>query len=238
MDILPLVVRSALVLASIGAIGCTRGYEPATDTESTAAAPVAAPHAPHAGHAGPLDPSAPAVLPPGHVPIGDAPAPTGVAPTGAPVAGGITWTAPAPLVRRAPAMEMRAAEYAVAGQGAPEAVLTVFHFGAGAGGSVQDNIDRWAGQFQGQGGAPSVPTITHQTASGMAVTVIETTGTMSTGMPGAPEAAPLVASKLLGAIVEGPEGMVFFKFSGPTATVDRGRDAFNALVGSLAPAGH
>lgn len=240
MKILPLVVHSALVLGSISAFGCTRGYEPVNDTPSTAAAP-AAPQAGlpanmPAGHQGMFDPSAQA-LPPGHMPIDQAPpGATGPAPTGAPSAGGLTWTATAPLTARAPAMPMRAAEYAIAGEGAPEAVLAVFHFGAGAGGSVEDNISRWAGQFQGPGGAPAEAHTTHLTVSGMPVTVVEAEGAMSAAMPGAPEAAPVAASKLLGAIVEGPQGMVFFKLSGPSATVDRGHDAFTALIASIVPA--
>ena len=40
--------------------------------------------------------------------------------------------------------------------------------------------------------------------------------------------------KLLGAIVEGPEGSVFFKFTGPTHTVASAEGSFNALISSIA----
>lgn len=233
MQLLPTIVRSALVLASVSALGCTRGYEPANPPPpaTTHAAPaVAAP--------GPVDPNA--ALPPGHPAMG-APSPDAVpgpAPTGAPLAGGLTWTAAAPLVAHAlPAGSMRAAEYGVVGAGgAGEAVLAVFHFGAGAGGSVQDNVDRWAGQFTGPGGAPAVPVIAHRTVGALAVTTVEANGSMAAAMAGAPEAAPAAASKLLGAIIEGPGGMVFFKLTGQSATVESARVAFDALLASLTPA--
>jgi hypothetical protein len=55
---------------------------------------------------------------------------------------------------------------------------------------------------------------------------------MMTG--GAVEQKPGYA--LLGAIVEGPDANWFFKLTGPAATVDAQRQAFEAMVGSLRPA--
>jgi hypothetical protein len=130
---------------------------------------------------------------------------------------------------------MRAAEYVVAGDGEGEAVLTVFHFGAGLGGSVDDNVARWAGQMRSERGEPIAPTIARRTVGALPVTTVEAEGQMSTGMPGAPQPAPLVRARLLGAIVEGPQGLVFFKLSGPPATVESARAAFDALLASLAP---
>jgi hypothetical protein len=39
--------------------------------------------------------------------------------------------------------------------------------------------------------------------------------------------------RLLGAIVEAPEGNVFFKLTGPAATVGAAQADFDALVGSM-----
>jgi len=41
---------------------------------------------------------------------------------------------------------------------------------------------------------------------------------------------------MLGAIVEGTQGPVFFKLTGPGADVDRAKSAFDALLESLKPA--
>jgi hypothetical protein len=39
--------------------------------------------------------------------------------------------------------------------------------------------------------------------------------------------------RLLGAIVEAPQGNVFFKLTGPRATVAGAKDAFDGLVSSI-----
>jgi hypothetical protein len=39
--------------------------------------------------------------------------------------------------------------------------------------------------------------------------------------------------KLLGAIVEGPKGSVFFKFTGPAGVIDRSADDFDNLLASI-----
>lgn len=40
--------------------------------------------------------------------------------------------------------------------------------------------------------------------------------------------------RLLGAIAEAPEGSVFFKFTGPAATVSAAEESFNTLISSIA----
>jgi len=230
MTLRPTIICSVFLLASLGALGCTRGYEPVTEEETPIEPERTAPSTPAVRPtpaARPAIAAAPIVAPPT----------ANTAPAGTPSAGGLTWTAEAPLVARAPSMQMRAAEYAVAGEGAPEAVLSVFHFGAGMGGSVADNVARWVGQVQGPNGGPAEARTAQRIVNDLPVTMVEAEGTMSTGMPGGPAAPAMAAGKLIGAIVEGPQGLVFFKFSGPAATVDRGRDAFEALVASIVPAG-
>jgi hypothetical protein len=39
--------------------------------------------------------------------------------------------------------------------------------------------------------------------------------------------------RLLGAIVEAPEGLVFFKFTGPAKTIAAADTEFDALIGSV-----
>ncbi|MFT3924887.1 MAG: hypothetical protein QM778_20295 [Myxococcales bacterium] len=73
------------------------------------------------------------------------------------------------------------------------------------------------------------------TVGSVAVTTIEVTGAFSGGMamPGAPSPAPINDAMLLGAIASGPQGPVFFKLTGPRASVERARDAFRGLLESL-----
>jgi hypothetical protein len=131
---------------------------------------------------------------------------------------------------------MRAATYNVAAaQGDKEsAECAVYFFGAGQGGSVEANLARWKGQFT-QGGKPSEAQVGKRTVHGLAVTTIDISGDYS-GMGGPMAASPSVAAgyRLLGAIVEGPQGNIFVKFAGPAKTVAANRQKFDQLLSSFA----
>src|SRR5215831_3663343 len=87
--------------------------------------------------------SEPASPPPASTPQGlEAPRP-------AAPAGELTWTDPSAWTKRPPTSPMRKAEYTIpkAGTDAENAECTVFTFGAGQGGGVDQNLDRWIKQF-------------------------------------------------------------------------------------------
>ncbi len=155
-------------------------------------------------------------------------------------AGGLSWKAPAGWVAQ-PERPMRAATYTVApAKGDTEgAECAVFYFGPGQGGAVEANLTRWIGQFEQPDGSPSAKAakIGHEKVGAMNATSIELPGTYAGGMsPMMDPAAPKTSKKnyrLLGAIVEGPEGAVFFKVTGPTRTVEAARGDFKKLVASL-----
>lgn len=169
-------------------------------------------------------------------PAGATPPPS--APSAAPrsaTAGGLRWTAADPLLPRAPENAMRAAEYVVREH--PDAVLAVFYFGGGQGGDVRSNIDRWLGQLTQPDGRPTteVARITRRTVNELPVTRVDATGTF-VGRLGMGDTAPARPDwRVLGAIVEGPEGPVFFKMTGPVAGVEAAADAFETLVESVHP---
>ena len=107
----------------------------------------------------------------------------------------------------------------------------VYYFGQGQGGSVQANMDRWVGQFQSK----EAPKRGERTVHGLKVTTVDVSGTYS-GMGGPmAKSAPKSNYRLLGAIVEGPQGSVFFKFTGPAKTVAQNQAAFDRLLASLGP---
>ncbi len=89
--------------------------------------------------------------------------------------------------------------------------------------SIEANLDRWKNQFHG----PAAKTA-KRTIHGLAVTTIDASGDY-TGMGEA--AKP--SYRLLGAIVEGPGGNVFFKFTGPAKTVAANQPKFEALLNSV-----
>jgi hypothetical protein len=157
---------------------------------------------------------------------------------GASSAGGLSWSAPPPLVARAPKSQMRAAEYTLAHD--PQAELVVFYFGEGQGGAVEPNITRWLGQLTQPDGSDTakVAQRSERSVAGMNVALVEATGTYSGGMamPGTPAPTPQQDAMMLGAIASGPKGPVFFKLVGKRASVEEARAGFTALVDSLHPA--
>ncbi|MFZ5470635.1 MAG: hypothetical protein ACOZIN_14475 [Myxococcota bacterium] len=151
-------------------------------------------------------------------------------------AGGLSWKAPAGWKTDGP-RPMRVATYKIAAaKGDPEeAELAVFYFGKGEGGAVDANLTRWYGQFVQPDGKPSdkAAKTEKKKVNGLAVTTVDLSGTYTASMgPMAPKTNK-AGYRLLGAIVEGPEGNVFFKLTGPAKTVAAAKADFDKLLGSL-----
>jgi hypothetical protein len=150
-------------------------------------------------------------------------------------AAGLKWTAPAGWKNEG-SRPMRAATYTVAPvSGDTEGgECGVYFFGAGQGGTVEANLDRWKAQITGANGKPADAQIQKRTIHGLNVTVIDASGAYS-GM-GGPMAQPQAAKpgyRLLGAIVEGPGGNIFIKFAGPARTIAGNKPKFEAMLNSF-----
>jgi hypothetical protein len=148
-------------------------------------------------------------------------------------AAGVHWTAPASWKAQA-ARPMRAATYVVpAAPGDKEdGECGIYYFGQGKGGSVDNNLKRWIGQFEP---AEQAARRGKRTINGLNVTSIDLSGTY-TGAGG-----PMAATKtikrgyrMLGAIVEAPEGLIFIKFIAPAKTAAANQANFENLLKSLA----
>ena len=151
--------------------------------------------------------------------------------TAAESAGGLQWTAPASWKAQA-TRPMRAATYAVpAAPGDKEdGECAVFYFGPGQGGGVDDNLKRWASQFQ----TDAKPQTAKKTINGLSVTTIDLSGTyLASAGPMSPTKTSKPGYRLLGGIVEGPQGGVFFKFTGPAKTVAASQAVFDKLLASV-----
>ena len=146
-------------------------------------------------------------------------------------AGGISWTAPAAW-KAQPQRPMRAATYVVprAAGDNEDGECGVFYFGSGQGGSVDANMKRWIDQFE----SPVSPKPTKKTINGLQVTMVDLSGTyLASAGPMSPVKEKKPGYRLLGAIVEAPEGNVFFKFTGPAKTVAAGQPQFESLLKSI-----
>jgi len=158
------------------------------------------------------------------------PSPLPAAPASPASAGGIRWTLPARWTARA-GSAMRVATYAVpAAKGVEAGECAVFFFLPGQGGGIDDNVARWAKQFEGTPKADRTLT----TVAGLRVTRVAVAGTyLAPGGPMMQSTGKRAGYRLLGAIVEASEGNVFFKLTGPAATIGAAQAGFDALVASI-----
>ena len=204
-------------LAALGAFAlalgaCSRApSEPTTTSAASSTTKSISPPSPGSAKAPPMDPS------PSSTPRADALA--------------LAWTDPPAWKRRPPSTPMRKAEYLVprAGSDTDDAECTVITFGGGQGGSVEQNIDRWKAQFEGA----ADPKSTKRDVAGMHVTTLEVAGTFNGGgMPGGAAAPAKSGYRMLASVVEAPDGMWFFKLTGPDATVKAASAAFAAMITS------
>ncbi|MFQ5606566.1 MAG: hypothetical protein ACE5GA_01360 [Candidatus Zixiibacteriota bacterium] len=152
-------------------------------------------------------------------------------------AAGANWRIPSSW-EIAPPAPMRAGTYlAAASEGDSEgAECRVNFFGAGQGGSVEGNINRWRGQMEvsGQQGATPEPLVSEVAVNGLKVSVIELTGTyLHKARPMARQFTRKPGFKMFAAIVMAPEGVLFFKMTGPEKTMEGEREAFRQMLGSL-----
>jgi len=148
--------------------------------------------------------------------------------------GGVSWTPPSRWESK-PGSGMRAATYTIpAAAGDSEAAeCAVFK---NIGGGVQANIKRWIDQFTQADGSSSESKAKQkkETINGLSVTTVDLTGTYNGGMAMMGGAnAKKTGYRLLGAIVESPQGEIFFKLTGPEKTVTAAQSEFRSLLSSI-----
>jgi hypothetical protein len=149
-------------------------------------------------------------------------------------AGGIRWAVPAGWQIGAP-QPMRAASYTIpAAPGAEAGGCGVFFFGKGQGGSVEDNLQRWVSQFEGA----SAPKKSEEKIKGLTVHRIDLAGTyLAPSGPMMQSQGKKPGWRLIGAIIEAPEGLVFFKNVGPAATMQKAQPQIEEMIKSITKAG-
>ena len=148
-------------------------------------------------------------------------------------AAGLSWTAPAAWKSQGE-RPMRAATYVIpAAKGDQEpGELAVFFFGQGQGGSTDANVKRWVDQFRKPdgGSAESAAAVKKETLAGLPATTLDVKGTYTGGGAQMGAGAPKPGYRLLGAIVEGPGGNLYFKLTGPEKTVADAAAPFRKML--------
>jgi hypothetical protein len=152
-------------------------------------------------------------------------------------AAGIAWTVPAGW-EAGPARQMRVATYRIhAVAGDPEdAECAVYFFGTGQGGSVEANLQRWAQQFTSPDGGPPTPAAKMETKTlgGLKVSTLTVSGTyLGAGGMMSQQDVKKPNFRMRAAIIEAPQGLVFFKLAGPLNTVASSESDFNSLLQSV-----
>ena len=103
----------------------------------------------------------------------------------------------------------------VTGEEGKDAEVAFFYFGSGGAGGVKANVDRWMTQFEEAKGR----TIKNTTIGDIPVTYAQAHGTFLSGRAFGPK-TPKANYAILGAIIEGENGSIFIKMTGPTETVE------------------
>lgn len=197
----------------------------------------------------PVNPHAGMDLPAGHPPVGEAQgpyvkpsapksdaAPAAAAPAAA--GGAITFGAlkaklPEGWRAEPPASPMRLAQVRIPASAgdAEDGVIAI----SMAGGGLEANLQRWYGQVsQPDGGDSSKAAHLESFKVGANnVTLVDVAGSINTSMPGGPQQPPKSAFRLIGGIMETPEGLVFLKGVGPAKTMGDNRDKFVEFLKSI-----
>jgi hypothetical protein len=153
-------------------------------------------------------------------------------------AGELRYKVPEGWTVEKPTSEMRFAQYKLpkTGGDAEDALLVVYYFGKGQGGTPEANIERWINQVKQPDGSASkdkAKTAT-LTVNGLQVTSVDVLGTYSGGM--SQDSTPHDVNsiyRLRGAIIETPKGSYFVKLTGPEKTVNHWDQAYNDYINSF-----
>ena len=160
------------------------------------------------------------------------------APSSQTAAGEVHYRVPEGWTVEKPTSEMRLAQYKLPkpdGDG-EDALLVLYYFGPGQGGTPQANIERWVNQVKQPDGSASQDRARTETltVNGLQVSTVDVLGNYSGGM--SQDSAPKDSKsiyRLRGAIIETPKGSYFVKLTGPEKTVNHWEQAFNQYIKSF-----
>lgn len=154
------------------------------------------------------------------------------------VPGELRYKVPEGWVVEKPTSNMRAAQYKLprnAGD-TDDALLVLYYFGQGQGGTPQANIDRWIDQMTQPDGSSSKDKAKTETLSvnSLQVSTVDLLGNYSGGMSqdSAPKDSKAVY-RLRAAIIDTPKGSYFVKLTGPEKTVGHWDQAYSEYIKSF-----
>ena len=136
-----------------------------------------------------------------------------------------TFDVPESWTAQTPSSRMRKAQYK---NGNTE--IVVFYFGAGSGGSVEANINRWLGQFNEPKEKLSAK-VEKKKIKSDTITTVSAKGTYMSGPP-LGQKVPMANYAMRGAIIECKGGPIFIKMTGPVDEVTKSAADFDKTARS------
>ena len=114
--------------------------------------------------------------------------------------------------------------------------VVVFYFGPGIGGSAKENIEAWIGTMFNAEGHPAAAERKQHKTGGITISQVVIFGTYNqlVSLPGVPP-VPKSNYGLLGAVIENPQGAIYWRFTGPEALITANLPLFNKVIDSVRP---
>ena len=119
--------------------------------------------------------------------------------------------------------------------------VVVFYFGPGTdgiaiGGTAKENIEAWIGTMFNAEGHPAADKVKQHKTGGLTISQVVIFGSYNqvVTLPGVP---PETKSNygLLGAVIENPQGNLYWRFTGPEALITANLPLFNKVIDSVSP---
>jgi hypothetical protein len=114
--------------------------------------------------------------------------------------------------------------------------VVAFYFGTGVGGDAKENIEAWIGTMFNAEGHPAAAEQKHHTTNGFKISQVVIFGSYNQviSLPGVPPQTKMNYG-LLGAVIENPQGNIYWRFTGPEALITANLPLFNKVIDSVKP---
>lgn len=151
--------------------------------------------------------------------------------------GGLKFTVPSKWQNELAENSARAGQWRVIpshGMEGENGEVVVFYFGAGVGGTTKENIESWIGTMFNAEGHPAAAEVKHHETNGLKISQVVIFGTYNqiVFMPGIPpQAKPNYG--LLGAVIETPQGNIYWRMTGPESLITANLPLFNKVIDSV-----
>lgn len=151
--------------------------------------------------------------------------------------GGLGFTVPARWQNEPVENPSRAGQWRVTpshGQEGESGEVVVFYFGSGIGGTTKENIEAWIGTMFNAEGHPAAAEVKHHETQGLKISQVVIFGTYNqiVSIPGIPpQSKPNYG--LLGAVIESPQGNIYWRMTGPESLITASLPLFNKVIDSV-----